>query len=70
MNEYMFYTVQGETQGETGEDSANCQVLGTAKGKTIEHAWNEFLTSEMEDYLEHHGFDADEILVVLIIRYF
>ena len=35
MNEYIFYTTEGYTEGPNGEQVENCQLLGTAFG--IDH---------------------------------
>ncbi len=66
MNEYIFYTTEGETIA-PNEDVAveNCQVLGRIEAKNAQQAKDKLL--QENTWIDEAGFDASEILVHQII---
>lgn len=66
MNEYIFYTTEGETFAPNEEVAVeNCQMLGRIEAKNV-HQAQEKLFKENQ-WISEAGFDASEILVQQII---
>ena len=60
MNEYLFYTAEGDTQApDSCVNVANCQVLGRAQGHTRADALKTLL--KHNPWIEFAGFDPDAI---------
>ena len=66
MNEYIFYTTEGETIA-PNEDVAveNCQVLGRIEAKNAQQAKEKLL--QENTWVNEAGFDTSEILVQQIM---
>ncbi len=62
MNEYLFYTTEGETFA-PNEDVAvdNCQILGRIEAENAHQAKDKLLLENT--WIEEAGFDASEIFV-------
>lgn len=54
MNIYIFYTIEGYTEGPNGESVENCQLLGEAYGENAEDALSQLLSEN--PWIESHGF--------------
>lgn len=66
MNEYLFYTNEGYTEGPNINYSVeNCQVLGRAKGNNQQEALNNLLKEN--NWIAKAGFSIDSIKFVQII---
>lgn len=62
MNEYLFFTAEGTTYPpKKDKEVDNCQVLGKAKGKTVEEAKG--ILFEENSWIENGGFDSSLIRV-------
>ncbi len=62
MNEYIFYTTEGETIAPNEEvEIENCQVLGRIQARNAEHAKQ--LLAQKNPWIEEAGFDMSDIIV-------
>lgn len=55
MNEYIFYTPEGFTQGPDGNDVENCQLVGSTFGEDADDALHHLLSDN--PWIEEHHFD-------------
>lgn len=65
MPEYIFYTTEGFTQTPDGSEVENCQVLGTASGKSREEAKRNLLNEN--PWIEQKGFNSACFIVKQIM---
>lgn len=67
MNEYVFYTTEGETIPPNAYVTVNnCQILGFAKGVDKQCALKTLLIDNK--WIEDCGYNTDEIKCVQIVR--
>ena len=57
MAEYIFYTTEGFTQDQDGEEVENCQLIGRAFGNDENEAKNNLLKEN--PWLKEHSFDIE-----------
>lgn len=66
MNEYLFYTTEGETIAPNQDvDVENCQLLGFSKGENKDNALILLLSNN--PWIIESGFDPSKINVVQIV---
>lgn len=51
---FIFYTLEGYTEGPDGESAENCQLLGEARGETVNDAFSNLLNEN--PWIEAYGF--------------
>lgn len=60
MNEYIFYSLEGETCAPNNKESENCQMLGCAFGEDEHEALNHLF--EENGWIKEQGFDRGKII--------
>ena len=66
MREFMFYTLEGYTEGPHGEEVDNCQLLGRETGENVNQAAKKLI--EKNPWIEEAGFNVGEMLFVEIVN--
>lgn len=67
MNEYVFYTIEGETTAPNKEvEVNNCQLLGFSRGRDKTSALKTLLKDNT--WIEKSGFSVYEIVGVQVLR--
>lgn len=67
MNEYIYYTIEGQTEApNVSFEVNNCQVIGIVSGNTSNEAFNNLLNEN--NWIEKAGFDQEKILVKQILN--
>lgn len=67
MNEYVFYTIEGETTAPKKEVIVNnCQLLGFSRGRDKTSALNTLLKENT--WIEEAGFSVSEIVGLQVLR--
>lgn len=61
-NKYIIFTTEGTCQDPHGDDIANCQLLGRAKGIDEADAIHNLIQNNQ--WIKYCGYDPDDFIVV------